>query len=80
MTEVHHMALGRHQTLARLFATLGGIALLLGATGVYGVLSYFVTERTAEIGIRAALGADARGLVRIMVHYELTNFDAWPAA
>ena len=71
MTEVHHMALGRNQTLAWLFATLGVIALLLGATGVYGVLSYFVTQRTAEIGIRAALGADARGLVLMFVRQGL---------
>ena len=67
MTEVHHMALSRHQTLGRLLAALGGIALLLGAAGLYGVLSYFVTHRTVEIGIRAALGADARSLVRMFV-------------
>jgi putative ABC transport system permease protein len=71
MTEVHHMALERNQTLASLFAALGGIALLLGAIGVYGVLSYFVTERTVEIGIRAALGADARSLVRMFVRQGL---------
>ncbi len=67
MTEVHYMALSRHQTLGRLFAVLGAIALVLGAAGVYGVLSYFVTQRTVEIGIRAALGADARSLVRMFV-------------
>jgi predicted permease len=67
MTDVHRMALGRHVTLARLFGVLGGIALLLGAVGVYGVLSYFVSQRTAEIGIRAALGADPRSLVTLFV-------------
>jgi predicted permease len=72
MTEVHHMALSRHQTLGRLFAALGGIALLLGAAGVYGVLSYFVTHRRVEIGIRAALGADARSLVRMFVSQGMT--------
>ena len=72
MTEVHHMALSRHQTLGRLFAVLGMIALVLGATGVYGVLSYFVTQRTVEIGIRAALGADAHTLVRMFVRQGMT--------
>ena len=67
MTEVHRMALGRHVTLARLFGGLGGIAMVLGAVGVYGVLSYFVSQRTAEIGIRAALGADPRSLVALFV-------------
>jgi putative ABC transport system permease protein len=72
MTDVHYLALSRHQTLAWLFAVLGGIALFLGATGVYGVLSYFVSQRTHEIGVRAALGADRRTLVRLFVRQGLT--------
>jgi ABC-type antimicrobial peptide transport system permease subunit len=50
---------------------LGAIALVLSITGLYGVLSYILSQRTREIGIRLALGASARAVVALMVRQSL---------
>jgi predicted permease len=71
LREVYDRSLARTSFTLVMLALAGGMALLLGVAGIYGVISYSVTQRTREIGIRVALGARKQEVTRMFVTHGL---------
>jgi putative ABC transport system permease protein len=71
MEQIWDDSVARERLTTLLFSIFAGVALILAAVGIYGVMAYSVNQRTHEIGIRMALGARPRDVLRLVVGHSL---------
>jgi len=69
MEELFEKGAAQPRFTTYLLGGLAGTALLLAIVGIYGVIAYSVAERTQEMGIRIALGADGRDILRLVMRH-----------
>lgn len=67
MDDLVEAEVGQRRVVVRLLGSFAGVAVLLAMIGIYGVIAYSVAQRTQEVGIRRALGAQRGDILRLVV-------------
>ena len=72
MEQVMDASIARQRMALLVLSVFAAVALILAASGLYGLVAHSVTERTHEIGVRMALGAERRDVIRLVITHGLS--------